>query len=66
MSSPSIASIAVEVIDAEPRHMAAVQAIYRHYVLHDLCSFEEEVPTVEQMQARRATWPRAACPTSWH
>jgi phosphinothricin acetyltransferase len=54
MSSPSIASIAVEVIDAEPRHMAAVQAIYRHYVLHDLCSFEEEVPTVEQMQARRA------------
>lgn len=34
--------------------MAAVQAIYSHYVLHDLCSFEEEVPTVEQMQARRA------------
>ena len=54
MTSPSIASTAVEVIDAEPRHMAAVQAIYRHYVLHDLCSFEEEVPTVEQMQARRA------------
>jgi len=54
MSSPSIASTAVEVIDVEPRHMAAVQAIYRHYVLHDLCSFEEEVPTVEQMQARRA------------
>jgi len=24
--------------------MAAVQAIYSHYVLHDLCSFEEEVP----------------------
>ena len=34
--------------------MAAVQAIYSHYVLHDLCSFEEEVPTVDQMQARRA------------
>jgi len=32
----------------------AVQAIYSHYVLHDLCSFEEEVPTVEQMQSRRA------------
>lgn len=34
--------------------MPAVQAIYSHYVLHDLCSFEEEVPSVEQMQARRA------------
>jgi len=33
--------------------MAAVQAIYSHYVLHDLCSFEEQVPTVAQMQARR-------------
>ena len=54
MSSPSIASAIVTVIDAEPHHMAAVQAIYSHYVLHDLCSFEEEVPTVEQMQARRA------------
>jgi len=34
--------------------MAAVQAIYSHYVLHDLCSFEEEVPTTQQMLARRA------------
>lgn len=54
MSSPSIASTAVTVIDAEPHHMAAVRAIYSHYVLHDLCSFEEEVPSVEQMLARRA------------
>lgn len=45
---------AIEIADAEPRHMAAVQAIYRHYVLHDLCSFEEQVPDVAQMQARRA------------
>ncbi|MFS2166766.1 N-acetyltransferase family protein [Variovorax sp. Varisp62] len=54
MPSQSIASATVEVLDAEPHHMAAVQAIYSHYVLHDLCSFEEEVPTVELMQARRA------------
>jgi L-amino acid N-acyltransferase YncA len=47
------AEISVEVTDAEPHHMAAVQAIYSHYVLHDLCSFEEQVPGVEQMQARR-------------
>lgn len=45
--------IAVEITDAEPRHMASVHAIYSHYVLHDLCSFEEQVPTVAQMQARR-------------
>jgi phosphinothricin acetyltransferase len=54
MPSQPIASTTVEVLDAEPHHMAAVQAIYSHYVLHDLCSFEEQVPTVEQMQARRA------------
>lgn len=56
MSSPSLqplASADVEIADAEPRHMAAVQAIYSHYVLHDLCSFEEQVPTVAQMQVRR-------------
>jgi phosphinothricin acetyltransferase len=54
MSSPRLASSLVEIADAEPRHMAAVQAIYSHYVLHDLCSFEEQVPSVEEMQARRA------------
>ena len=53
-SSASPAVAAVEILDAEPLHMAAVQVIYSHYVLHDLCSFEEQVPTVEQMQARRA------------
>jgi phosphinothricin acetyltransferase len=54
MSSPCLTSASVEILDAEPHHMAAVQAIYSHYVLNDLCSFEEEVPTVDQMQARRA------------
>ena len=54
MSSHLVASTSFEILDAEPHHMPAVQAIYSHYVLHDLCSFEEEVPTVQQMQARRA------------
>jgi L-amino acid N-acyltransferase YncA len=54
MSSPRLASTLVDIADAEPRHMAAVQAIYSHYVLHDLCSFEEQVPSVAEMQARRA------------
>ena len=54
MPPHTLASTAVEILDAGPHHVPAVQAIYSHYVLHDLCSFEEEVPTVEQMQARRA------------
>jgi len=54
MPSQTLASTSLEILDAEPHHMPAVQAIYRHYALHDLCSFEEEVPTVQQMQARRA------------
>jgi len=54
MPSQLVASTSFEILDAEPHHMPAVRAIYSHYVLHDLCSFEEEVPTVEQMQARRA------------
>ncbi|MGJ7527977.1 N-acetyltransferase family protein [Variovorax sp. GB1P17] len=65
MSSPSLAASAlatVEVLDAEPHHMPFVQAIYSHYVLHDLCSFEEEVPTVEQMQSRRTDTLRRGLP----
>ncbi|XAH21650.1 N-acetyltransferase family protein [Xylophilus sp. GW821-FHT01B05] len=42
--------------------MASVQAIYRPYVLHELCSFEEEPPTVAQMQARRAELVQAGYP----
>ncbi|QFZ83758.1 GNAT family N-acetyltransferase [Variovorax paradoxus] len=53
MSSPTLASTALDIADAEPHHMARVQAIYSHYVQHDLCSFEEEVPTVAQMHTRR-------------
>jgi len=53
MPSQPNAATSIEILDAEPHHMPAVQAIYSHYVLHDLCSFEEEVPAVQQMQARR-------------
>lgn len=56
MSSSTLspaASAALDIADAEPHHMARVLVIYSHYVRHDLCSFEEEVPTVAQMQARR-------------
>lgn len=53
MSSPTLALATLDIADAEPHHMTRVQAIYSHYVQHDLCSFEEEVPGVAQMQARR-------------
>ena len=42
--------------------MQAVQSIYAHYVLHDLCSFEEVPPSVEQMLARRAEVLRLGLP----
>ena len=62
MPPHTLASTAVEILDAGPHHVPAVQAIYSHYVLHDLCSFEEEVPTVDQMQARRTEVLRRGLP----
>ena len=50
------------ILDAQPHHMDEVQAIYRHYVLHDLCSFEEEPPTTAQMLSRRAEVLRLGLP----
>jgi len=62
MPSQTLVSTTLDILDAEPHHMASVQAIYSHYVQHDLCSFEEEVPTVEQMQARRTEVRRHGLP----
>ena len=53
MPSSTPACVPVEILDAEAHHVPAIQAIYSHYVLNDLCSFEEEVPGVDQMRARR-------------
>lgn len=50
------------ILDAQPHHMDAVQSIYSHYVLHDLCSFEEEPPTTAQLLARRAEVLRLGLP----
>jgi len=43
----------VVVRDARDEDMAAIQAIYRHFVLKSSASFEEEPPSVEEMAARR-------------
>ena len=39
---------------AAPGDLAALQAIYRHHVLHGLASFEEVPPDVEEMRRRHA------------
>lgn len=51
--SRSNVPLAVEIRDATDEDMAAVQAIYAFYVSRTAASFEEEVPSVEEMAARR-------------
>ena len=43
----------VTVRDAQAEDMAAIQAIYCFYVTRSCASFEEEPPSIEEMQARR-------------
>jgi phosphinothricin acetyltransferase len=44
----------VQVRAAAPGDLAAIQAIYRHHVLHGLASFEEAPPDEEEMRRRHA------------
>jgi len=44
---------AFQIRDACLADMPAVQALYAHYVLHDLATFELVPPTLEEMCARR-------------
>ncbi len=37
---------------ARPADLAAIQSIYAHHVLHGLASFEEEAPSVEEIERR--------------
>ncbi|KIL98324.1 Phosphinothricin N-acetyltransferase [Paramagnetospirillum magnetotacticum MS-1] len=46
--------LSVQIRDATDDDMAAVQAIYSFYVTRSAASFEEDVPSVEEMKARRA------------
>lgn len=43
----------VHIRDADKTDMNAVRAIYAHYVLHGLATFEEEPPTEEELNIRR-------------
>lgn len=44
---------AIVVRAASESDVAAVRDIYAHYVLHSVATFEETVPTLEDMRARR-------------
>lgn len=48
-----------EAVDAD---MAEIQAIYAHFVLHGLASFEEVAPDVDEMRRRRAAVREAGLP----
>jgi L-amino acid N-acyltransferase YncA len=41
------------ILDAGPAHIISVQAIYAHWVIHGLASFEETPPEVAEMDRRR-------------
>jgi len=43
----------LQVVDADRSHLLALQAIYAHWVLHGLASFEEVPPDVSEMDRRR-------------
>jgi phosphinothricin acetyltransferase len=48
--------------DAAGADMPAVQAIYRHHVLHGTASFELTPPSIDEMQQRRAAVLAAGLP----
>ena len=41
--------------DATEADMVSVQAIYAHYVLHEMATFEEVPPSVDELLSRRAS-----------
>ncbi len=53
MRGPST-PLSVEIRDATDDDVAAIQSIYSFYVSRSAASFEEEVPSVDEMKARRA------------
>jgi L-amino acid N-acyltransferase YncA len=52
----------IDIRDATEADMTAIQAIYAHYVLNGLATFEEVSPSVEAMASRRASILAASLP----
>ncbi|KAF1045158.1 MAG: L-methionine sulfoximine/L-methionine sulfone acetyltransferase [Herbaspirillum frisingense] len=59
---PSLSSAAIMVRDAVDADLPAIQAIYAHYVLHELATFELEPSDTAAMAARRASVLAAGLP----
>ncbi|MBP0599536.1 N-acetyltransferase [Herbaspirillum sp. LeCh32-8] len=59
MSTPSPT---VTIRDAAQHDLPAIQAIYAHYVLHELATFELDPPSVADLAARRDAVLRAGLP----
>jgi L-amino acid N-acyltransferase YncA len=59
-ASPAVAALSIR--PCAESDMAAIQAIYAHYVATNLATFELEPPSTEQMRARRADILRGAYP----
>lgn len=53
-ASPDWEMTAVKVRDAGQGDMDAIQAVYAHYVLNTVATFEETVPTLDEMMSRRS------------
>jgi L-amino acid N-acyltransferase YncA len=63
MTTPELsAPDAIDVRDADEDDMRDIQAIYAHYVLHGLATFEEVPPSVEDMISRRISVLAAGLP----
>lgn len=52
MKSLPVLAPRLQIADATPDHLPAVREIYAPYVLQALCSFEEEVPGVDELRQR--------------
>jgi L-amino acid N-acyltransferase YncA len=51
-----------DIVAAGPAHIAAVQAIYAHWVRHGLASFEEVPPEADEIDRRRQAIQAAGLP----
>jgi L-amino acid N-acyltransferase YncA len=53
-ASQSSLNLALIIRPSTPHDLPAVLSIYAHYVLHHTCTFETEVPSLADLQQRRA------------
>ena len=60
--SPSLPDGPIDLRAPDEAHWPAILEIYAHYVLNDTCTFEETVPSLDEMRAREHTLGTARQP----